>query len=165
VAWEPSLFRTTVLSGFHLGRWTLARVKRHYARRFRALVDAQRIAHPAAFFGTAHAGCVDLALLRLFLASARKLSSGADISVCPKCGIPSGRQECLPHRGKKCGLIEIALHPGTAAADASAVQDADGWHDPLAARRPGELQMLVSPELPALLESSGWRLGRLKLAT
>ena len=62
----------------------------------------------------------------------RKLSSGADIPVC-----------------RKCGLIEIALHPGEAA-PASSERDADGWHDPLAARRPGELQMLVSPELPAL---------------
>jgi hypothetical protein len=29
---------------------------------------------------------------------------GADIPVCPFGGVFPGRQECLPHRGEKCGL-------------------------------------------------------------
>jgi len=136
VAREPSLFRTTVLSGFRIGKWPLACVKHHFAGRFRKLIDARGIAHPEAFYGTAHAGGVNLGLLRLFLASGRK------------------------HR-----LVEIALHPGEAAAGVSTEQEADGWHDPLAVLRSGELQMLVSPALPAFLESSGWRLGRLSIAT
>ena len=77
-------------------------------------------------------------------------------SVCCDCSWPAAEE----HR-----LVEIALHPGEAAAGVSPEQEADGWRDPLAARRPGELQMLVSSELPALLESSGWRLGRLTCET
>ena len=96
VAWEPSLFRTTVLSGFHLGKWSLACVKHHFAGRFRKLIDGRGIAHPDAFFGTAHAGGVDLPLLRLFLASGRHVSGGADIPVCLKWGISSGRRESAP---------------------------------------------------------------------
>jgi chitin disaccharide deacetylase len=161
VAHEPALFRTTVLNGFHVWRWPLALVKRHFAGRFRAMIDARAIAHPEAFYGTAHAGGVDLRLLRLFLAGGRNVSGGADIPVCPKCRVLSGRQECLPHSGGTCGLVEIALHPGEAAAEASPAQEANGWHDPLAALRPGELQMLVSAELAAGLESAGWLLGRL----
>ena len=30
---------------------------------------------------------------------------GADIPVCPVCRHFDGRQECLPHRGEKCGLV------------------------------------------------------------
>ncbi len=70
VAWEPSLLRSTVLRG-QFCRWPLARVKRAFARRFRARMDALGIAHPDAFHGTAHAGCIDLDLLRLFLAGDR----------------------------------------------------------------------------------------------
>jgi hypothetical protein len=135
VAREPSLLRTTVLRGPDLAKWPLACVKRHYAERFRRLIDGQGIAHPEAFYGAAHAGSVDLALLRLFLAS-----------------------------GRNRRLIEIALHPGAAAPASLPEQEVDGWHDPLAVRRPDELQLLLSPELPALLESSGWRLGRLNAA-
>jgi len=40
-----------------------------------------------------------------------RLSGGADISVCPACGISHGRQECLPHCGEKHGLVAAA--PGT----------------------------------------------------
>jgi membrane-bound metal-dependent hydrolase YbcI (DUF457 family) len=32
------------------------------------------------------------------------VSGGADIPVCRKCRDFSGRQECLPHRGERCGL-------------------------------------------------------------
>jgi chitin disaccharide deacetylase len=134
VAEEPSLFRTTVLHGLRVWKWPLARVKHHFARRFRAMIDARKIAHPDAFYGTAHAGGVDLRLLRLFLAS-----------------------------GRKHPLVEIALHPGEAGEEVSPDQKADGWGDPLAAFRPGELSMLVSDELPACLESLGWRLGRLAM--
>jgi chitin disaccharide deacetylase len=131
-AWEPSLFRTTVLSGRHIAKWPLACVKRRFGGRFRTLIDARGIAHSDAFFGTAHAGAIDLRLLGLFLAGGRK------------------------HR-----LIEVAVHPGEAAAAISATEEADGWHDPLAAARPGELQMLTSLELIALVESAGWQLARL----
>jgi predicted glycoside hydrolase/deacetylase ChbG (UPF0249 family) len=134
VACEPSLFRTTALHGFRVWRWPLAKVKHRFARRFRAMINGRGIAHPDAFYGTAHAGSVDLALLRLFLAS-----------------------------GRKHPLVEIALHPGEAAEEVPLDQKVDGWHDPLAAFRPGELQMLVSDELATLLERSGRRLSRLAM--
>ncbi len=140
VAREPALFRTTALNGFQIGKWPLALVKRWFAGRFLAVADANGLRHTEAFFGTAHAGGIDLALLGRFLSGGRR------------------------HR-----LVEIALHPGQSPAGASpdekmdgaADEEADGWRDPLADLRPGELQMLVSGELPKLLESAGWRLGRL----
>ena len=134
VAWEPALLRNTALRGFAIAKWPLAQVKHVFAANFRTLIDARRIAHPDVFFGTAHAGGVDLRLLRRFLASS-----------------PSRR------------LVEVGLHPGEAASETLPEDRADGWRDPLAAMRPRELQMLVSDELPRCLESSGWRLGRLQL--
>jgi hypothetical protein len=110
----------------------MAVVKRLFAGRFLARIDALGIAHPDAFFGTAHAGCIDLRLLERFLANARRDR-----------------------------LVEVALHPGEASEGTSAEDRASGWHDPLARSRPDELRMLVSTKLAAYLESAGWRLGRL----
>ncbi len=129
VAWEPSLLRSTVLRG-QFWKWPLARVKRAFARRFRARMDALDIVHPDAFHGTVHAGSIDLELLWLFLAGDR------------------GRW-----------LVEVGLHPGEGGGITSPQDWLDGWHNPLAAARPDELRMLVSDELPALLESSGSRWG------
>ncbi len=133
VAWEPGLRRSTVLRGQFM-RWPLAAVKRLFARRFRARMDVFGVMHPAAFFGTAHAGRIDLRLLGRFLDSGRV------------------------HR-----LVEVALHPGEASEGAAPEDRTAGWHDPLAGWRPAELRMLVSAELPGYLESAGWRLGRLCL--
>ncbi len=36
--------------------------------------------------------------------SGNSVSGGADIPVCHNCRVAPGRQECLPHRGEKCGL-------------------------------------------------------------
>ena len=131
VPWERSLWQSTVLCG-RFWQWPLARVKRAFAERFRTRMDALGVAHPDVFCGTASAGGVDLRLLRRFLAAARKDR-----------------------------LVEIGLHPGEAAEDESPEDRANGWHDPLARARPDELRMLTSAELPAFLESAGWRLGRL----
>ena len=135
VAWEPALLRNTALHGFGVTKWPLAQVKRMCAARFRTLVDARRIAHPDAFFGTAHAAHVDLKRLRLFLAS-----------------------------GRNYRLVEVGLHPGQSPEETSPEDRSNGWLDPLALYRPAELRMLVSEELPRCLESSGWRLGRLQVA-
>jgi predicted glycoside hydrolase/deacetylase ChbG (UPF0249 family) len=128
---EPGLWRSTVLRG-QFGRWPLAAVKHLFAQRFRTRMDALRVIHPAAFFGTAHAGCIDLGLLRRFLADAR------------------------PNQ-----LVEVALHPGETSEGVSPEDQAAGWHDPLADWRPNELRMLTSAELAEFLASAGWRLGRL----
>jgi chitin disaccharide deacetylase len=131
VAWERRLWRSTVLRG-RVGPWLLATVKRAFAGRFRIRMDALGVAHPDMFFGTAHAGSVDLRLLRQWLAGVR---------------------------GQR--LVEVGLHPGEAFESVLPDQRADGWHDPLAGSRPGELELLVSAELAAMLEAEGWRLGRL----
>jgi chitin disaccharide deacetylase len=135
VARERGLWRSTVLRG-QLLRWPLACVKRAFADRFRAKMDGLGIHHPDAFFGTAHAGGIDLGLMRCFLAIAR------------------------PDR-----LVEIGLHPAEAAGMESPEKPADGWHDPLAVSRPEELRMIVSAELSALLDAAGRRLGRLTAAS
>ena len=70
VAAERSLFRTTVLRNLAVPQWLLAQVKRWHALRFGRCMDAVGIAHTDAFFGTAHAGRIDLRLMRVFLRSA-----------------------------------------------------------------------------------------------
>jgi chitin disaccharide deacetylase len=132
VPWEPGIFRNTVLRRFDARKWPIAAVKRRFAAKFRTLVDAKRIAHPDAFFGTAHAGGIDLRLLRRFLAVSRK-----------------------------CRFVEVGLHPAEAASETSTEDRADGWRDPLATTRHRELRMLVSDDLPRLLETYARRLGRL----
>jgi chitin disaccharide deacetylase len=134
VARELGLLRNTALHRLQIARWPLARVKRAFAERFRKFIDSRRIPHPDAFYGTAHAGGVDLKLLQLFLTSSRNDR-----------------------------FIEVGLHPGQPAAKTSPEDEKSGWSDPLADARPAELQMLVSEELPRCLESSNWRLGRLQL--
>jgi len=134
VACEPALLRNVALHGFQIAKWPLARVKHAFAARFRRLIDARQIAHPNAFFGTAHAGGVDLKLLQLFLASGRS------------------------HR-----FIEIGLHPSRPAEEPAPQEQSDGWRDPLAFSRPKELQMLISADLPRCLECHSRRLARLQL--
>jgi predicted glycoside hydrolase/deacetylase ChbG (UPF0249 family) len=131
VAWEAGLWRSTVLRG-RFWLWPLAAVKHRFARRFRTRMDSLGIRHPAVFFGTAHAGRIDLGLLEQFLTAA-----GAS------------------------PLVEVALHPGGPSKGTTPDEQAAGWHDPLAACRRNELRLLRSAELAAHLESAGWRLGRL----
>jgi predicted glycoside hydrolase/deacetylase ChbG (UPF0249 family) len=133
VAHEDGLFRTTMLSGLQTGNWFLAHVKRFYAGSLLRDARSWEVSFPDAFFGTSHAGRIDLHLVRRFL----------------RCG--GGRR-----------LIEIGLHPATIAVDDDAKAVADpGWDDPLAGNRPKELQMLMSPLLVELLISRRVSLGRL----
>jgi predicted glycoside hydrolase/deacetylase ChbG (UPF0249 family) len=132
VAWEAGLWRSTVFYG-RFWLWPLAAVKHRFAGRFRTRIDALGISHPALFFGTAHAGRIDLGLLGQFLTAA-------------------GTNR----------LVEVALHPGEASEGTTPEERSAGWHDPLAACRPNELRLLTSAELVAYLESAGWRLGRLE---
>lgn len=131
VARECGLVRTTLLYGFQAKNWSLAQIKRYYANRFLRDVRHWNVDVPGAFFGTSHAGRVDLRLVRQFL----DIANGSRV-------------------------IEIGLHPalGLSALDVDAE---DGWSDPLVAHRPKELEMLTGPELVDLLESRGLTLGRL----
>jgi predicted glycoside hydrolase/deacetylase ChbG (UPF0249 family) len=67
VAEEPHLFKTTLVASHSPPKWALANVKRFFARRFHALMDRIGIAHPQHFHGTAHAGHVDLNLMKIYL--------------------------------------------------------------------------------------------------
>jgi chitin disaccharide deacetylase len=133
LAEEPRLWRSTLLKDFSPPRWFLARVKRHFARRFRRQIARLPVVHPDAFFGTVHAGRITLPLMRLFLSSCR--------SSC---------------------TIEIGLHPGRAVEKISN-DATNPWRDPLARLRPQELKMLTSPELANYLRQSHIQLNRLRL--
>lgn len=132
VARERRLFRTTLLRRFQVADWFLGQVKRSFATQF--LIDMRRysVPHPDEFFGTAHAGRIDLGLIQQFLAGAVGTH-----------------------------LTEIGLHPGLNPEPGPASAAPDGWNDPLARLRPGELDLLTSPELADLFANSSVRLGRL----
>lgn len=131
VPWERHLTRSTLTTRFEPIVWSLGQVKRVFA--FRYLLDMRRrgAAHPAAYFGTSHAGRIDLERMLIFASAL-----GA-------------------------GLSEIGMHPGLAPATGPCEPAPDGWHDPLAELRTRELSLLTSPELELLLEMRHIRLGRL----
>jgi predicted glycoside hydrolase/deacetylase ChbG (UPF0249 family) len=135
VPWERSLTRTTLLRRFEPANWCLGQIKRMFAFRHLAEMSRHGIAHPAAYFGTSHAGRINFDLMQSFVAMA-------------------GR-----------GLTEIGMHPGCPVSNpASVTHDdlaANGWHDPLALLRSGELSVLTSPALIQLLETRHIHLGRL----
>ena len=56
-------------------------------------------------------------------------------------------------------LAEIGLHPALRTEEDC--DRSDGWHDPLSARRPKELEMIVSAELEEELVKHGCGLARL----
>jgi chitin disaccharide deacetylase len=85
VARERALARTTLFPRLQAANWALAHVKRFYAVRLEREAQAWNVEFPDAFFGTSHAGRVDLPLVRQFLAS-----------------------------GRRARLIEIGLHPAVA---------------------------------------------------
>ncbi len=92
VPWERGLTRTTLLRRFEpvhwrLGNWCLGQIKRMFA--FHHLVEMTRhgVAHPAAYFGTSHAGRIDLDLMKRFVMTAGP------------------------------GLTEIGMHPGCPVSD------------------------------------------------
>jgi predicted glycoside hydrolase/deacetylase ChbG (UPF0249 family) len=132
VAHEDRLLRSTLLNGGQMTNWLLAHVKRRFANRFRDRMSRAGLPHPEIFFGTSHAGRVDLPTVELFLAD--------------------------PVAGR---IVEIGLHPGANPDEHNSNDAVAGWGDPLAGVRPNELQLLTSDALAQFLESRGWRLGRL----
>ncbi len=146
LAREQGLWRSTVLHEFRPANWCVARVKRYYADRLADAANGWEVALPQVYFGTSHAGRINLEIMRGFLRSA-------------------GR----------CPLIEVGVHPATDAVrqfgmvaegpasplESPGAQDPDGWNDPLAQMRPQELGLLTSPLLVELLQRFGLSLGRL----
>lgn len=132
VAVEPALARTTLWHGFRLRSWLLAMIKQRYARRAFASHEQPVTTSPRAYFGTAHAGQIDIRILDLFL----------------KC---AGRD----------GMIEIGIHPGLDDERIRPHEICEGWQDPLVLMRPAELALLESPLLAERLRSRGVKLGRL----
>jgi len=136
VPWECGLTRTTLLRRVEPANFCLGQIKRLFAFRHLVAMTRQGVSHPAGFFGTSHAGRISFDLMQTFVTSAGP------------------------------GLTEIGMHPGCPvlqgeSAPAHDGSDDDGWHDPLAHSRPGELSVLTSPELVGLLESQQIRLARL----
>jgi predicted glycoside hydrolase/deacetylase ChbG (UPF0249 family) len=130
VAREPKLVRTLLVEG-RVASFAVALIKRHFANRFRRRTLDAKLAAPARFFGTAHAGLVSRATLRRFL----------DFS-------------------SPFGTTEIGLHPATVPGS-DARPDSDEWFDPLVATRPGELEWLCDPSTCGMFASRSLSLGRL----
>ena len=113
-------------------------VKRYFARRLQRTLAATSLVSPTTFFGTAHAGLIDLAVCRAFLTSGERES-----------GVPNA-------------AWEIAFHPGRLVEGSEIRRVSESWHDPLAQLRPQELELLTSPLLVELLASFPLHLGRLQ---
>jgi chitin disaccharide deacetylase len=137
MAAEPALAHTTLWHEFRLPSWLLAVVKQHYARRLQASEVARAALAPSMYFGTAHAGRINLGVMELFLARAGQ------------------------HGTFENGTVEIGMHPGLEDDSTGARDNQDGWRDPLANIRPRELSMLESPELASRLRTTEMTLGRL----
>lgn len=131
VAWEPHLTRTTLLRRFQPAPWGLAQVKRLFAFDFLVRVRKSSVRHPDRYFGTAHAGRIDVALIGDFLGAGSH------------------------------GVTEIGIHPGTLPTAAELAATTPDWHDPLASDRPQELACLTSTGLVDLLASRHIELTRL----
>ncbi|HJT34577.1 MAG TPA: ChbG/HpnK family deacetylase [Pirellulales bacterium] len=136
VSREPRHWITSLRPGVRATNWMLSHTKQFFAQRFAKRIGAAGLRCPAAYFGSSHAGRVDLQVCELFLRAS-----------------------------KGHGIVELGLHPGLPAAqcedDRWAVPTLRIWHDPLAALRPAELALLKSPSLVETLLRHGCRLGRL----
>lgn len=131
VARESGLFRSKLILDRSPVGWGLALVKRLFAERHSTAMRRAGFKTAAGYFGTAHAGTIGLRTLQCYLSSMR-----------------AGR------------TYEIGCHPATPHV-ATETEIADGWFDPLAQQRPGELALLTSPETVKVLATAGVELSRL----
>lgn len=134
VAQEEHLWRTVLLRGWGCFpfRWLLAHVKRSCAGRCKRIFEGTSAVWANRYFGTMHAGYVDLGLIARFLEA-------------------TSAEDC----------VEIGLHPGQIPSRAARLPSA-GWADPLSAVRHRELEWLVSPALGELLAAHQCTLSRLR---
>jgi predicted glycoside hydrolase/deacetylase ChbG (UPF0249 family) len=131
VPWETHLTQSTLVQQFSPANWCLSQIKRLFAFRYLIAMRRSGVPHPAAFFGTSHAGRIDLDLMRTSIGVAGP------------------------------GITEIGMHPGEFDPSATRDATRDGWNDPLAAARADELSLLTSLDLSQLLEKEQIRLARL----
>lgn len=134
VARERGMTLSVLLQG-RVKDWVLGMVKRHFAKSFRQQMQIAGIPFANTYFGTCHAGRIDLPTLQTY----------------------------LRHAGKST-TIEIGLHPGRSPVDSQSYSE-DPWFDPLREWRPRELEMLCSEQLGRLLQKIGWQPGRLSQMT
>ncbi len=138
VAAEPSLWPAVFSRGLGPSGTVLAAAQQLFARQFRRRMDRLAAAHADRFFGAALSGRMEMGRMRSFLDQAASNGHGNG------------------HQPAGSILTEICLHP------AEAETEPGTWRDPLAALRPQELRMLVSPELAEYLVFRGVKLGRLR---
>lgn len=131
VAWEPGLTRSLLGRHFGVLNWGLALVKRLFACRFMIQARRARLSFPHAYFGTGHAGRIDLQTLERFLSV-----------------------------GQEYKVTEIGWHPGESTPGCDR-QTSDGWFDPLSDYRVAECRLLTGMEIGRLLKDGGFRLRRL----
>jgi chitin disaccharide deacetylase len=131
VAEERSLLRSALIRSRSPQAWIMARIKQFFAKRFHRRMEQLEVQYPGGFHGTAHAGKIDMPLIRLFLG------------------------------GGEPGPVEICLHPALETEPDQNAENDDGWSDPLACDRPNELRLLTSGELAEFLETHHYGLGRL----
>jgi len=86
VARERGLAATTLWHSFRPAQWGLAQIKRAFAASFRRRMNRAAAKYPRDYFGTAHAGTIDLKVMEQFLTMAR--SGVTEIGMHP--GIPDG---------------------------------------------------------------------------
>ncbi len=139
---EPALARTTLGQGFRLRAWLLAIVKQRYARRLACGALAHVAAAPDVFFGTAHAGLVNVRTIERFLDAA-------------------GRDR----------FVEIGSIPATKTPAFDWMKTSAGWHDPLSAHRParvGHARVAAARRTLAITRREAGptdRFGRTRIAT
>jgi predicted glycoside hydrolase/deacetylase ChbG (UPF0249 family) len=143
LAREPGLWRSLRASGSGPMAHLLGAVKRGLSRRLENRLSTAGLVAPRAFFGTMHAGRINLAVCHEFLRTIMETQYQA------------------PALELQKPLVEIAFHPALRSQNGTLRANADGWVDPLAKTRPQECDLLASDSLIALLQRFPVRLGRL----
>lgn len=134
VAKESGLTRTVLGQGRFVD-WGMGLVKRHYANRFLRQMRATPTRFPDQFFGTSHAGRIDLTTVIEFLRRARGVAA-----------------------------TEVGIHPADPP-QADACRPGDPWFDSLQDLRVAERDLLCAPALRDAMVRQNLKLGRLQLLT
>jgi len=145
LAREPGLWRSLRASRSGPLAHLLAAAKRGLGRRLEEKLATAGVAAPSAFFGTAHAGRIDLAVCHGFLRTMSEM-----------------RPRSPSTEGRTLSVVEIAFHPGAPSKNGTLSVTPSGWADPLATKRPRECDLLTSDALAELLLRFPVRMGRLR---